>query len=301
MSERVLAVFTKNRSNPAYAAARLGAARTAKRFGARTVDYVPQKPDDAAEQIALIDKAIAERPDAIVLVPVHPTQLNDAIRRIVEARIPLVGFLNAYTEPGPVSYVGADDRAIGVKIATYLYEHLGGRGDVLVLEGAPHSVTSRARVEGFRDALGRFPGIRIAATICGDYLREPAARAMAEFLKTGTSFDTVLAANDDMALGALQALDAAGRRATVVGVNAIPEAIAAIKGGRLLATADFSALAISEIATEAAIRHLKGERIPHEIMLPVDVVDRSNCAAWDQPFEERSPIRWDDVVHVRAG
>ena len=104
-----------------------------------------------------------------------------------------------------------------------------------------------------------------------------------------------------MALGALQALDAAGRRTTVVGVNAIPEAIAAIKDGRLLATADFSALAISEVATEAAIRHLNGERVPPEIMLPVDVVDRSNCAAWDLPFEERAPVRWDDVVHVGPG
>src|SRR5688572_6095030 len=163
-----LAIFTKNRSNPAYEAARLGAERTAKRLGATVTQYVPQKPDDVDEQIALIDEAIATRPDAIVLVPVHPTKINAAIRRIGEARIPLVGFLNAYSEPGPVVYVGADDVAIGVKIATYLFEHLGGRGDVIILEGASHSVTSRARVEGFRKALERFPDINISATICGD-------------------------------------------------------------------------------------------------------------------------------------
>jgi ribose transport system substrate-binding protein len=298
MTGRVLAVFTKNRSNPAYAAARLGAQRTAQRFGERTVDYVPVKPDDVDEQIALIDTAIAERPDAIVLVPVHPTRLNAAIRRIVDARIPLIGFLNAYTEPGPITYVGADDRAIGVKIATYLFEHLGGRGDVVIVEGASHSVTSRARVQGFREALERFPGIRIVASVCGDYLREPAQRAMAAFLKTGAPLDAVLAANDDMALGALHALDASGRRAVVVGVNAIPEAIDAIKDGRLLATADFSALTISEIATEAAIRHLTGERLPPEILLPVEVVDHENCAAWDMAFEARPPARWADVVRV---
>jgi ribose transport system substrate-binding protein len=298
MTGRVLAVFTKNRSNPAYAAARLGAQRTAQRFGERTVDYVPVKPDDVDEQIALIDTAIAERPDAIVLVPVHPTRLNAAIRRIVDARIPLIGFLNAYTEPGPITYVGADDRAIGVKIATYLFEHLGGRGDVVIVEGASHSVTSRARVQGFREALERFPGIRIVASVCGDYLREPAQRAMAAFLKTGAPLDAVLATNDDMALGALHALDASGRRAVVVGVNAIPEAIDAIKDGRLLATADFSALTISEIATEAAIRHLTGERLPPEILLPVEVVDHENCAAWDMAFEARPPARWADVVRV---
>jgi ribose transport system substrate-binding protein len=291
-----LAVFTKNRSNPAYAAARLGADRTARRFGAAVTHYVPEKPDDADEQIALIDAAIAQRSDAIVLVPVHPTKINAAIRRIVDAGIPLIGFLNAYTEPWPLVYVGADDRAIGVKIATYLYEHLGGRGNVAILEGAAHSVTSRARVEGFHEALARFPGIRIAATLCGDYLREPARRAMAEYLATEPAFDAILAANDDMALGALQALDATGRRCTVAGVNAVPEAIAAIREGRLLATADFNALKISEIATEAAIRHLRGEALPREILLPVDIVDRANYDAWDRPFEERPPIRWNDAV-----
>jgi ribose transport system substrate-binding protein len=293
-----LAVFTKNRSNPAYAAARLGAERTAQRLGATVTHYVPEKPDNVEQQIALIDEAVATRPDAIVLVPVHPTKINDAIGRIIEAGIPLFGILNEYTEPKPLVYVGADDVAIGVDIASRLYEHLEGRGDVVILEGAPHSVTSRARVEGFRKALRKFPGIRIAATVCGDYLRDPAKRAMEELLASGAAFDAVLAANDDMALGALQALDGAGRKSTVVGVNAIPEAITAIREGRLLATADFNALAISELATEAAIRHLNGEKLPKEIMLPVDVIDRSNCAAWDRPFEERPSVRWEEVVRT---
>ena len=291
-----LAVFTKNRSNPAYAAARIGADRTAKRFGAQTVHYVPEKPDDLDEQIALVDAAIAQRPDALVLVPVHPTKMNPSIRKIVAAGIPLFGFLNAYSEPGPVTYVGSDDFAIGVKIATYLYEHLGGRGDVAFLEGADHSVTSRERVRGFRAAAERFPDIRISATACGHYLREPGRRATEDMLKSGARFDAILAANDEMALGALEALDAAGRKSTVAGVNAIPDAIAAIREGRLLATADFNAMKISEIATEAAIRHLRGEKLPPEILLPVDVVDRSNYAAWDKPFEQRDPIRWEDAV-----
>ena len=291
-----LAIFTKNRSNPAYAAARLGADRTAQRLGARTIHYVPEKPDDLDEQIALVDKAIEQRPDALVLVPVHPTKMNPSIRKIVAAGIPLIGFLNAYSEPGPITYVGSDDYAIGLKTGAYLYEHLGGRGDVALLEGAAHSVTSLARVRGFREAAQRFPGIRITATACGDYLREPGRRATAQLLESGASFDAILAANDEMALGALEALDAAGLTRTVVGVNAIPDAIAAIRDGRMLATADFNAMKISEIATEAAIRHLRGERVPAEILLPVDVIDRSNCAEWDKPFEERPPIRWEDAV-----
>jgi ribose transport system substrate-binding protein len=290
-----LAVFTKNRTNPAYAAARLGADRTARNFGVDTRHYVPDRPDDVDEQIALIDEALEQRPDAFVLVPVHPTAVNGAIRRIVAAGIPLVGYLNRYTEPGPVSFVGSDDYALGVRIATYLFDHLHGRGDVLLVEGPRESVTSLDRLRGFRDARKRFPGIRFVATICGEYQRKNTIAAVAAFLTSGVRFDAVLAANDVMALGTIDALEAAGRKSIVVGVNAVPDAIQSIKQGKLLATIDFDALKIAGVATEAAIRHLRGETVPQEIILPVQIVDRSNCAEWDKPFEERPLVRWEDI------
>jgi ribose transport system substrate-binding protein len=99
-----------------------------------------------------------------------------------------------------------------------------------------------------------------------------------------------------MALGAIEALDAAGKRVPLVGVNAIPDAIRAIKNGKLLATVDFDAMHISSIATEAAIRHLRGERVPGEIILPVRIVDATNYQPWDRPLEERRCPAWEDVV-----
>ena len=293
---KTIAVFTKNRKNPAYAAARLGADRAAERLGARTVHYVPSIPDDVDQQIALIDAALRDPPDAVVIVPVHPTAINDALRRITAAGIPLIGMLNSFSEAGPRTYVGADDYALGVEIATYLYRHLQGKGDVVVFQGVPHSVTSRERVRGFEAAAAGFPGIRIVETVCGEYLREPARRATEPLLDSGLRFDAILAANDDMALGAIQALEARGRKSVVVGINAIPEAITAINEGKLLATADFNAMNISSLATEAAVRLLRGEVLPAEILLPAESVDRSNCAAWDRPFEAREIARWEKVV-----
>ena len=79
-----LAVFTKNRTNPAYAGARLGAERAAQRHGASVVHYVPKKADDVAEQIALIDEALAAKHDAFVFVPVHVTAMSDAIQRVLD-------------------------------------------------------------------------------------------------------------------------------------------------------------------------------------------------------------------------
>jgi len=100
-----IAVFTKNRTNPAYEAARLGADRVARRLGAQTLHFVPVKGDDPDEQSALVDQALALRPDAFVFSPVHMTRVNAAIGRIHASGIPLFGFVNPIPVGGCVTYV----------------------------------------------------------------------------------------------------------------------------------------------------------------------------------------------------
>ncbi|HUL91613.1 MAG TPA: sugar ABC transporter substrate-binding protein [Burkholderiales bacterium] len=282
-----IAVFTKNRSNPAYQAARLGADRAAQRFGAQTVHFVPEHGDDPVEQSALVDQALAMRPDAIVFSPVHATRVNAAIERIRAAGIPLFGFVSPIPVGPCVTYVGSDDSRLGHAIAHHLFAHLQGHGRVLVVSGPVASVTSIARVSAFQDAAVTHPGIAIAGTCIGDYVREVARDAVARWLAANEGPDACLAANDVMALGALDALRAARRKAAVAGVNAIPEAIAAIKSGEMLASVDFSAMNMAALATECAVRHLRGEPVPETIELPAEIVDRSNCRRWDLPFEQR--------------
>jgi len=292
----VIAVFTKNRTNPAYAAARLGAERVAARLGARIAHYVPERPDDLAEQKALVERAIAARPAAAVFVPVHATAMTESIRSLIAAGIPAVNYLNRLAQPAFVAYVGSDDYRLARDIAAYLFRHMGGKGDIVILEGVPAAVTSEERLRGYRDAVRDAPGIRIVATRAADYQHETARRVTAELLGGLPRVDGMLCANDVMALGAIDALEASGRRVPLVGVNAIPDAIAAIKSGKLLATVDFDAMAISSIATEAAIRHLRGERVPAEIILPVTIVDATNYQPWDRPLEARECPRWENVV-----
>ena len=281
-------MFTKNRSNPAYRAARLGADKAAARLGARALHYVPEKDDDTDEQIALVAQALAARPDAIVFAPVHPTKINAAIERIHAARIPVFGFVNPLPVGRAVSYVGSDDYALALAAAKYLYRHLGGRGRVLLVSGPLESVTSIPRLRAFEEAAKEFPGIAIAGVCLGEYNREKARAAVAGWLRGGGALDGCLAANDVMALGAIEALHAAGRRAVaVVGVNAIPEAIAAIKAGEMLASADFNAMRMCQLATECALHYLRGETVPEKIELPAEIVDRANYHRWDLPFEER--------------
>jgi ribose transport system substrate-binding protein len=292
----VIAVFTKNRTNPAYTAARLGAERVAARMGARIAHYAPEKPDDVAEQKMLVERAIAARPDAAVFVPVHATAMRDPVRKINAAGIPTVNYLNRLAEGQFVTYVGSDDYQLARDIAAHLFRHIGGKGDIVILEGVPAAVTSQERMRGFRDAVREFPGIRVAASRAADYQQETARRVTTELLDALPRVDGMLCANDVMALGAIEALEAVHRRVPVTGVNALPEAITAIKHGKLLATADFDAMKISSIATEAAIRHLRGERVPSEILIPVQIVDASNFRAWDLPLEKRRSLAWEVAV-----
>ena len=293
----VIAVFTKNRTNPAYAAARLGAERTAQRMGARVVHYVPHRPDDAGEQIELIDEALAARPAACALVPAHPTAVNAAIRKIHAAGVPIFGFVNPFTEPQYiVSCVGSDDYSLAFQMGSYVGRHFERRANIVLVEGPPESVSSIERLRGFRAALKQFPDMRIVNSMCGNYQRDDTLRAGQALLNSIGEFDAIMAANDVMALAVLETLSAADRTCIVTGINAVPEAIAAIKAGKLLATADFDAMKMGCLATEAAIRHLRGEAVPAQILLPVQIVDRANCAAWDKPFTERECPRWEDFV-----
>jgi len=296
MAGPMIAVFTKNRTNAAYEGARLGADRVAAAHGARTQHYVPETPDDVAQQIELIGRAIKARPDAIVLVPVHENAVNAAILEINAAGIPLFNLIVPTTAGERVTFVGSDDTALATSITRYLAKRLGETGRVVVLEGSPASPTSARRLDGIHAGIAMSPRLAVAASVRGDYQRVTARDAMAALLAEGIAFDGVIAANDAMALGVLDALEAKGLSRPVVGVNAIPEAITAIRAGRMLATADFDAMKMACVATEAAVRHLRGERVPASITLPVQIVDASNCAAWDRPYAERACPAWDSIV-----
>jgi ribose transport system substrate-binding protein len=257
---------------------------------------VPEKPDDIEQQRALIERAIAERPAAAVFVPVHQTAVNDSILKLDAAGIPIISMISPTTVGRRVSFVYSDDRALASAITRHLAKRLNGRGSVIVLRGIPASGTTRARQLGIEEGLADFPGIEVVACVRGDYQQDVACSAVQAVMRKGARFDAVIAANDTMALGALDALRGRDPLPPIVGVNALPDAIDAIKRGWLYATVDFDAMKMACIATEAAIRHLRGELVRPMICLPVQVVDASNLAPWDMPYASRGLPCWDDVM-----
>lgn len=290
-----LAVFTKNRVNPAYDAARLAVDRVATGAGARTLHYVPATPDHVGEQKALVTQALAARPDAVLFNPTDDVAMAEDVARITAVGIPVAVFINRMNVP-VVTFVGSDDVRVGETIARALFQGLGGTGKVVALDGTPGARTARDRTEGLKRALADSPGIELVGSRVG-YLQEaPARKAMEELLRDHPQIDGVWTANDVMAFGALTALQEAGRTATVVGINGLPAAIDHIERGTMLASIDFSAFNIAAIATHAVLRHLAGRPVPSEVMVPAELIDRSNCHRWKVPFAERPIPNWADFV-----
>jgi ribose transport system substrate-binding protein len=290
-----IAVFTKNLTNPAYQAFRIAADQVARAAGARVVHYVPKRPDNVDEQIAMVEQVLKDRPDAVVFIPVDDVAMIPSVQQLNEAKIPIV--LASNPLPGQfVTFVGADDFEIGYREARYLFEHLGGKGKIVIIEGTPAAPTNRERVRGYKRAFAEFPGIEVLGSGIGNYQQPDAKRVMEKFLKDFSQIDAVLSANDGMALGALEALKEANRSAVVIGINGILPAVKLIEAGTLLASVDFNMFKIGCIATRAATRHLKGEPLPEKILLPAEIIDKTNYRAWLIPVEQRACTEWDEVV-----
>ena len=290
-----LAAFTKNGVNPNYQAFLLGVERAAVAQGATATRHFPATPDDPAQQIALLRDVLAERPDAIIFAPADDALLEAPVAQAIAQGIPFIGFVNRM-DGDFVTFIGADDVAMGRTIAGVMVAALGGSGDVVLIEGPETAPTNRDRGRGFRETLAKHPGIRVLGTAPGRYLREPGRTAMAGLLAQHPRIDGVICTNDLMALGALDALEAAGRSALVVGNNGTIEAAREIARARLLASMDYDGFKMGAAAVMAALRHLNGAPIPREILLPAQVITHANHAAWLVPIEDRPLPRWDDIV-----
>jgi ribose transport system substrate-binding protein len=294
-SKMTIAVFTKNLTNPAYEAFRIAADQIARTTGVQVQHFVPKRPDNVDEQIEMVNQVIKEKPDVVIFIPVDDVAMVGSVKQLNDAKIPVVLVSNPL--PGNfVTYVGADDFEIGYREARYLFENLGGKGKIVVIEGTPAAPTNRERLRGYQRAVAESPGIEVLGSAVGNYQQLDARRAMEKLLTEHKQIDAVLSANDSMALGVLEALKAANRTSIVIGINGILPAVKQIETGAILATVDFNMFKIGCTATRAAVRHLKREPLPKKVILPAEVIDKTNYKAWLVPVDQRTCPEWSDVV-----
>ena len=284
---QTIAVFTKNQNSPIFSSLRAGAAVAARNLGVQVVNYVPSTADSVADQNKLVDDAIKDKADAIVFVPVDYTQAAGAVGKINAANIPLINANEKLSGGTVAGYVGVDDAELANATGQYLFKAMGGKGNVVILDGPDNNLTAQGRAKGFREAIKDFADVKLLSGKSANYARPLAKQVIGGFLGSFPQIDGILAANDPMAIGAVDALKAAGRKSSVAGINASREVMEFIKSGDITGSGDYDTFVQGCIGVEMAVRTIRKEPIPSTVMLKPLVVDKTNYASFDQPNDKR--------------
>ena len=294
-----IAAFYKNQVDPHFALVRAGVEAAAKDMGAGPVThYAPTRPNNLAEQLSELEDVTVKKPDAILFMAVDPRGVVPAIEKVNAAGIPIVNYNDRVKGGKFVSYVAADDYKLGLDAGRYLLKALGGKGNVIIIEGVKGSTTSDDRVRGFQKAIEENPGVKLLASQPANYQRLQALQVTENLIQANPSIEGVMVASDLMASGAIEALDAAGKKDTkVVGIGGVPEAIDAIKAGRMLATAEFNGYKMGCLATMAAVRYLRKQPVPETITITGIVIDKTTTGPFEVPAEKRTCPKWEEYVH----
>jgi ribose transport system substrate-binding protein len=291
-----VALFTKNQTNPYFQTVRVAAQTAANELNVAVDNYIPTVNDSIPEQMSQIEDAITKRPSAAVFIPVDSKAMIPGVEKFNAAGIPVVN-LTDRTDGGEfVSFMGCDDNAVALETARYLFKKMNGKGNVIIIEGQGGSSNNQKRMAGFKKALEEFPGIKLLASQTGNFQRSVALQVTENLLQAHQQIDGILAANDAMALGAIEALDAANRKALVIGLNGTKEAIDAVKAGKLLASGDCDGFLQGCMGVMGAVRHLRNLPVPKEIIFPITVFDSSNYHGADIPYEQRMCPAWESIV-----
>ncbi|WP_179400956.1 sugar ABC transporter substrate-binding protein [Burkholderia guangdongensis] len=296
-ANETLAAFYKNQVDPHFALVHAGVDAEAKLLGVSVTHYAPTRPNDLGEQLSELEDVSVKKPGAVLFMGVNPRGVVPEIEKLNAIGIPIVNYNDRVAGGKFASVVVADDYDLGLDVARYLFKRLGGKGNVVILEGVKGSTTSDERVRGFRKALEEFPNVHLLASQPANYQRLQALQTMENLIQSNPKIDGVLAAADVMAMGAIEALEAAGQKQTqVVGIGGVPESVKAIKDGRLLATAEFNGFKMGCIATMAAVRTLRKEPVPSTVLIKGIVIDKTNYAPFELPGDQRQCPAWSDVA-----
>jgi ribose transport system substrate-binding protein len=235
---------------------------------------------DLARHQAHIENFIVQRVDAIIVCPSDSRGIGPAIERANQAGIPVFTADIQAFGGRVVSHIASDNVQGGRLAAQYLARALNGKGNVAIID-QPYVKSTIDRVAGFEAEMKKHPGIRIIAKPNGDGVRDRAMKTMEDLLQSSQKMNAVFGINDDSALGALAAIEAAGRKdIIVVGYDAIPEARNAIaRGSSLKADVVQHPRRIGDLTIETIAKFFRNEPVPALIPVEVELVDAASLSA----------------------
>jgi len=275
------------------------ALQEAEASGVRLVALAADRETDVERQYQIIENLIQQDVDAILLAPSGSKELVPAIRKANDAGIPVLLIDTRIDEAAAqavgaqvLTYIGSDNFEGGAVAGRYLASALGGSGDVAIIEGISGHETADQRRLGFLQEIQGHPGIRVVASQTANWERALAYDVAENILQAHPDLDAMFAANDEMALGALEAIAAAQRldEVSVIGFDAIPGALENIRSGRLLGSVAQFPSEMGRLGVAHAVAFLReGRRPPAEVLTKVELIDLANLEAFEQATGSITP------------
>ncbi|HVP98569.1 MAG TPA: sugar ABC transporter substrate-binding protein [Roseiarcus sp.] len=241
--------------------------------------------DDVSKQLSQVQNFIANGMDAIIVNPVDTSATAAITKAAAEAGVPLV-YVNR--EPIDVdklgskaAFVASNEAESGTLETKEICKLLGGKGNILVIEGQLSNQAAVQRTKDIHEVISTpdCQGIKIIAEQTGNWDRTQGQNLMTNWLSKGMKFDAVVSNNDEMAIGAIQAMKAAGidtKKAVVGGVDATQDALASMKAGDLKVTVFQDAAGQGRGAVDTALKLIKGEKSDKKVYIPFQLVTPDN-------------------------
>ncbi|MCV7281099.1 substrate-binding domain-containing protein [Mycolicibacterium flavescens] len=233
---------------------------------------------DVSTQASQVDSYINQGVDAIIVVPVQADSLAPQVSAAKAAGIPLVPVNAALDSPDVAASVQPDDVAAGAQEMQMMADRLGGRGNIVVLQGPLGQSGELDRSKGIEQTLAKYPDIKVLAKDTANWKRDEAVNKMKNWISGfGPQIDGVVAQNDDMGLGALQALKESGRTGVpVVGIDGIEDGLNAVKSGEFIGTSLQNGTV--ELAAGLAVANAlaKGEQVNTKPVYVMPAITKEN-------------------------
>jgi len=265
-----LAISTLN--NPFFVDLRDGALEEAKKAGLGIT--VADAQNDPNRQLSQVENFIQQGVNIILVNPCDSAAIVSAIKAANRAKIPVITVDRGADGGEVICHIASDNVQGGQMAGEYLAKLIGYKGKVVEIQGIPGASAARDRGKGFNEVMKKYPNIKIVARQEAGFDRAKGMTVMENILQAQPDIDGVFCHNDEMALGALRAIEAAGRLSAIkiVGFDATDDAIKAVQDGKLVATVAQKPRAMGSMAVTVAKRVLDGAKVDAFIPVPLELV-----------------------------
>ncbi|KUO74571.1 MAG: hypothetical protein APF77_08165 [Clostridia bacterium BRH_c25] len=238
--------------------------------------YLLDGQADIAKQISQAEDLIAKQVNVIILNPQDADGSAQVLDLAAKAKIPVIEVNTETTRTDYVSYVGSDDVKAGEIMGNFVNDKLGGKGKIAILEGEMGQSAQIKRYEGLKNTILKSSGIECVATLSASWSRDKAMATTEDWLGKYSDLAAVICENDDMAMGALQAAESQNKKIVIIGTDAIPDALKAVKEGRLSGTVLQDANGQATTAVDVAVKVAAGEKVDSRYDVPFQLITSEN-------------------------